>query len=629
MLRNDLRNLCIIAHVDHGKTTLVDYLLRQAGQFADHEKVVDRVMDSNDLERERGITILAKNTSIAVKGIRLNIVDTPGHADFGGEVERILGTVDGAILLVDAAEGPLPQTRFVLQKALQQGHKIILCINKVDRPEVQGDGSRRINEVIDATFDLFVELGASDEQSEFPIVYTCARQGWCTTNLNDVADLIAGTKSGNLEPMFDLIINHLPAPRVEPDAPFRMQLSNLAWSDYVGQLSIGRVVSGSVKKGQTIACLGIDENGKNKATLFPVTKIFAYDGLKQVECESLQAGDIGIIAGFDQVMIGDTLAENENISPFPRLVVESPTLKMQFSINSGPMAGKEGEAIQSRKLRDRLLRECRANVALKFEENPGAEASYYLLGRGELQFAILIETMRREGFEFLVGRPQVMFKQDLATGDELEPIEIATLDLPEEFCGEVTALFQNRKGILASYEAMSTGRIRLKFEIPARGLIGIRSRYLTITRGEGLFSSELKGYEPYKGHMLHRKNGTLISDRPGKATDYALSSLEERGVLFIKPGTEVYEGMIIGECSRENDMNVNPVKPKKLTNIRSVSSDGLIILAGTKDMSLEEYIEWIEDDEWIEITPISVRVRKKILAANQRSVIRGIKSSKK
>jgi GTP-binding protein len=627
MLRNDVRNLCIMAHVDHGKTTLVDFLLRQAGQFADHEKMVDRVMDSNDLERERGITIMAKNTSILVKGSRLNIVDTPGHADFGGEVERILGSVDGAILLVDAAEGPLPQTRFVLQKSLEKNHKVILCINKVDRPEVQGDGMRRINEVIDATFDLFVELGATDEQTDFPIIYACARQGWCTTNIEEIPDLIAGTKKGSLEPMFDSIIEKLPPPQVEEGAPFRMQLSNLAWSDYVGQLSVGRVVSGKVKKGQNIVCLGLSDDGSPRTISFPVSKLFAYDGLRQIEVEELQGGDIGIVAGCDQVMIGDTLAENDTVAPFVRLSVDPPTLKMQFSINNGPMAGKEGEAIQSRKLRDRLIRECRANVALRFEETDGGDA-YYLLGRGELQFAILIETMRREGYEFLVGRPQVMFRKDPKTQETLEPIEIATLDLPETYSGDVTALFQGRKGILTSYENLSTGRTRLKFELPARGLIGIRSRYLTITRGDGLFSSELKGYEPYKGHMLHRKNGTLISDRSGQTTDYALSALEERGVLFIKPGIDVYEGMIIGECSRENDLNVNPVKPKKLTNVRSVSSDGLILLAGTKNMSLEEYIEWLEDDEWIEVTPQSIRVRKKVLPGNLRSVVRGIKDKK-
>lgn len=625
MLRNDLRNLCIIAHVDHGKTTLVDFMLRQAGQFASHEKVVDRVMDSGDLERERGITILAKNTSVAVKGVRLNIVDTPGHADFGGEVERILGTVDGAILLVDAAEGPLPQTRFVLSKALAHGHKIILCINKVDRPEVQGDHGRRINEVIDKTFDLFVELGATDKQCEFPIVYACARQGWCTTSFDEVPQLIDGSKAGSLEPLFDLILKELPAPDVDIEAPFRMQLSSLAWSDYVGQLSIGRIVSGKVAKNQMVACLGLDEDKRPKVTKFQVSKLFAYKGLQQIEVDSLEAGDIGVLAGCDTVMIGDTIAKDETVEPFPRIKVEAPTLKMQFCINTSPMSGREGEAIQSRKLRDRLLRECRSNVALVFEESPESPDAYFLLGRGELQFAILIETMRREGLEFMIGRPQVMFKEN-ENGEKLEPMEKATLDLPEAYCGDVTELFQNRKGILSGYENQSTGRIRLTFNIPSRGLLGTRSKFLTLTKGEGLFSSELVGYEVFKGHMLHRKNGTLIADRSGKTTDYALSTLEERGVLFVKPGVEVYEGMVVGECNRENDMNVNPVRPKKLTNIRTTSSDGLIILAGTKNMSLEEHMEWIDDDEWIECTPESIRIRKKVLAGNLRSVIRGARS---
>ena len=620
MQRQDIRNLCIIAHVDHGKTTLIDHLLRQSGRFAAHEQVVDRVMDSIDLERERGITITAKNASANWKGCRLNIVDTPGHADFGGEVERILGTVDGAVLLVDAAEGPLPQTRFVLAKALEKGLRVILCINKVDRPEVQGDGCRRINEVIDKTFDLFVELGATDAQCDFPILYACARRGWCTSNIDEVPRFIADETGADLQPMFNMIVDELPAPQVEPEAPLRMQLSNLSWSDYVGRLSIGRVVSGRMAKGDHICCLGVDDAGQMQAQKFQIAKLFAYEGLLLSEVDELTAGDIGVVAGCDSVMIGDTFAADETCEPFDRITVEAPTLKMQFSINSSPMMGKEGEAIQSRKLRERLLRECRANISLGFEEAEDSD-TFFVRGRGELQFAIVIETFRREGLEFMIGRPQVMFKKD-QDDQKLEPIEEATADVPESFSGEVTELFQRRKGILTSFENQTAGRVRLTFEVPTRGLVGIRSRFLTLTRGEGLMSAKLKGFEPFKGMMLHRQTGALVADRSGKATDYALSALEERGTLFIGPGTDVYEGMIIGECARENDMNVNPVKPKKLTNVRSVTSDGLTILAKPRKLSLEEYMEWIDDDEWIECTPTSIRVRKKVLAANQRGVIR-------
>lgn len=622
MIRSDIRNLCIIAHVDHGKTTLVDGLLYQGGLFAEHEEKVERIMDSNDLERERGITILAKNASVQYKDTRINIVDTPGHADFGGEVERILGTVDGAILLVDAAEGPLPQTRFVLSKALAKGHKIILCINKIDRPEVQGDYTR-VNEVVDATFDLFVELGATEEQCEFPIVYACARDGWCTDDLDDVAKHIAGEKKGDLQPLFELMTNFLPAPKVNMDDEFKMQLSNLSWSEYVGQLSIGRVIAGKVKRNDYAFRLHPKEDGSVDAKRFTVVKLYKYDGVAQKEVEELSAGDIGIVAGCDDVSIGDTLGGSKSVEAFAPLKVDAPTLNMCFSINTSPNSGKEGEAIQSRKLKERLLRECRANVALGFREGETSD-QFYLLGRGELQFSILIETMRREGLEFMVGRPVVLYDRDEA-GQKTEPIEMAVLDLPEDFVGEVTEMFQTRKGILSGYEAIQNNRVRLKFEIPSRGLLGIRSRYLTATKGEGLFSTEMKGYELYKGDMLVRKNGTLVADRAGKTTEYSLSSLEDRGVLFVKPGVEVYEGMVIGECNRENDMNVNPVKPKKLTNVRSTSSDGLAMLSGTRDMSLEETIEWIDDDEWIECTPESVRIRKKELAANKRSVIRGLK----
>lgn len=624
MKKNNIRNLSIIAHVDHGKTTLVDGILKQAGMFAAHSEVVERVLDSNDLEREKGITILAKNVSVEYQGKKLNIIDTPGHSDFGGEVERVLGSVDGAVLLVDAFEGPLPQTRFVLSKAIEQGLKIIVLLNKLDRSELKNNNDH-IQNVINQCFDLFVELGASDEQCEFPVLYAVARDYWCTKDADKVEDLLAGKEQGSLQPLFDLISEFFPEPRIEKNEVFRMQLSNLMWSDYVGQLSIGKVVSGKVSQKDFVYCLGKDTNDQKKIKKFQVSNLYVFDGTSHKEVQSLVAGDIGVLAGCNEVEIGDTYASSSDAKAFERISVEAPTLKMTFSINSSPTSGRDGEAIQSRKLRDRLLRECRANVALKFEEADQGD-QFFLLGRGELQFAVFIETLRREGLEFMVGRPLVMYKKG-ENNQKLEPVEEATLDMQEEFSGDVTQMFQSRKGILKGYENLGYNRIRLVFEIPTRGLIGTRSRYLTLTKGTGLFSAKLKAYEAFKGEMLVRKNGTLVADRSGKCTDYALSTLEDRGVLFIKPGTEVYEGMIIGEGARENDMNVNPVKPKKLTNIRTTSSDGIIILSGTRDMSLEEMIEWIDEDEWIECTPKNIRIRKKILASNQRSVIRKAKKN--
>ncbi len=623
MTPTNLRNLSIIAHVDHGKTTLMDAILKQAGVFSAHQATVDRVMDSNALEREKGITITAKNASIMLGDIKINIVDTPGHSDFGGEVERVLGSVDGAILLVDAVEGPLPQTRFVLSKAIKHGLKIILMLNKLDRSEISAS-KERVRDVINQCFDLFVELGASEEQCDFPVVYAVARQGWCTRNEEEIDSLLAGTTPGSLQPLFGLIRDYFIAPRIEDSPDFKMQLSNLAWSDYVGQLAIGKVVSGTISKKDTAYRLGYAEDtGAVVSKRFQVTNLFKFDGLTQQEVESLSAGDIGILAGCEDVQIGDTLAASATAEPFDRIIVEPPTLKMCFSINSSPLAGLDGEAIQSRRLRDRLLRECRSNIALRFEEAEQAD-QFFLLGRGELQFAVFMETLRREGIEFMVGRPVVLFKRD-ENGNLLEPIEEAILDLPAEATGDVTEMFQGRKGLMQSFETAENGRVRLVFAIPTRCLIGTRSRYLTLTKGTGLFSTKLKEFASYKGDMLARKNGALIADRTGKCTDYALSSVENLGQLFIKPATEVYEGMVIGECSRENDINVNPVRPKKLTNIRSVSSDGLIILAGHRDLSLEQMIEWIDEDEWIECTPKFVRIRKKILGANGRTVIRKLK----
>ena len=613
----NLRNICIIAHVDHGKTTLVDFLLKQAGTFKQHQAVADRVMDSMDLERERGITILAKNTSVQVGDTKINIVDTPGHADFGGEVERIMGMVDGALLLVDAAEGPLPQTRFVLQKALAQGLKIILVINKVDRSDA------RTEEVVNQAFDLFIDLGASEKQANFPIIYACARQGWCTTEYNDIPAYLDGSKKGTLKPLFDEVLKDIPAPTVLESPHFQMLVSNLSYSEYVGRLAVGRVVSGSVKKGQKIIKQGVDEQGQPKNESFSASQVFTYEGLRQVEVEELTAGDIGVIAGSEKTEIGDTLSANDTLEPLTRIVVEKPTLGMIFSVNTSPLSGKEGEAIQSRKLRDRLTREVRQNVALRLEET-GTNDQFRVLGRGELQFAILIEQMRRENFEFMIGKPTVLYKTG-DDGERLEPMERAVLDLPETAAGDVTNMFQSRKGILSRYEGGSghgSNRVRLEFDIPTRGLLGMRSRYLTVTRGEGLFSTLLLGYGPHKGELLHRLNGALISDRTGDTVEYGLLGLEDRGTLFLGPGVPVYEGMIIGEHSKDNDLNVNPCKEKKLTNIRAAHAELLVTLAGIRKMSLEQCIDWIDEDEWIEVTPKSVRIRKKILPLNLRSVKR-------
>ncbi len=613
----NLRNICIIAHVDHGKTTLVDFLLRQAGTFKQHQTVGERVMDSMDLERERGITILAKNTSVIFKDTKINIIDTPGHADFGGEVERIIGMADGALLLVDAAEGPLPQTRFVLQKAISQGLKVILVINKVDRPDA------RIEEVVNHAFDLFVDLGASDEQAAFPIVYTCARQGWCTLDRKEVPSYLSGEKKGSLQPLFETILNYVSRPKVIPSENVQILISNLSYSDYVGRLAIGRVTSGVLKKGQRIIRKGIDFEGKPKEESFTVTQLYTFDGLSQAEVPELFSGDIGVIAGNESVEIGDTLVSADTQEALPRIVVEKPTLGMIFAVNASPLMGKEGEAIQSRKLRDRLLREVRHNVALRLEETESND-QFRVLGRGELQFGILIEQMRREGFEFMVGKPLVLYKNDEG-GNVLEPIERAVLDLPESAVGDVTAMFQGRKGIMTKYEGGSSHgnkRVRLEFDIPTRGLLGMRSKYLTATRGEGLFSTYFLHYGPHKGELPHRTSGALISDRSGDTVEYGLLGLEDRGVLFVGPGVPVYEGMIIGEYNKENDLNVNPCKEKKLTNIRAAHAEVLVTLAGIKKMSLEQCIEWIDEDEWIEVTPKSIRLRKKVLAQNLRSVKR-------
>jgi len=620
----NIRNISIIAHVDHGKTTLVDFLLRQAGTFAQHQTVGDRVMDSGDLERERGITILAKNTAVQVGNTKINIVDTPGHADFGGEVERIMNMVDGALLLVDAAEGALPQTRFVLQKALAQDLKVIVVINKVDRPEVRG--TNRIQEVINQVFDLFVELGANEEQADFPIVYACSREGWCTMDENEIPKLLSKEMKGDLKPIFDLILEKVPTPRVEDVGGFQMMVSNISYSDYLGSLAIGRIRSGAIKKGTRLIRKSENENRQETNENFSADKLFTFQGLKQVEVDELIAGDIGIVSGTDEFKIGDTIVDGEAVPALPRISVEKPTLAMIFSVNTGPFSGREGEAVQSRKLRERLLREVRGNVALRFEDTDQPD-QFRVLARGELQLAILIEQMRREGLEFMVAKP-IVLQQKGPNGETLEPIETVVMDVPEEAMGDVSQLFQKRKGILTSYEPFpgqneaSKKRLRLEFDIPTRGLLGTRSKFLTVTKGEGIMSSFLKGYEEVRGEFLHRINGSLISDRTGKMVEYAMLGLEDRGVFFYPPGTEVYEGMVVGEHTRDNDLNVNVCREKKLTNIRAASAEVLVTLSGLRKMPLETAIEWIDEDEWIEITPQNIRIRKKVLAQNMRSTVR-------
>ncbi len=619
-----IRNICIIAHVDHGKTTLVDHLLRQAGTFH-RDAGTECIMDSGDLERERGITILAKNASIRLDDVKVNIVDTPGHADFGGEVERIMSMVDGAILLVDAAEGPLPQTRFVLEKALKQGLKVVLFVNKVDRSEVQGN--ERISEVVNHVFDLFVDCGASDEQADFPILYASGRQGWCTRDIDAVPKFLADPSSGSLKPLFELLIDFIPPPPADKGIGFQMLVTNLQYSEFVGQMSIGRVRSGAVKRGDRIIRYFESAPGKPAKESFQVSRLYTFQGLSPVEVEVLGCGDVGMIAGCEVQTIGDTFAENDSVPALPRIAVEPPTLAMIFAVNTTPNSGRDGEAVQSRKLRERLERETRQNVAMRLEDTRLPD-QFRMLGRGELQFAILIEQMRREGIEFMVGRPQVLMQRD-ESGSVVEPMERVMVDIPEEYTGEVSELLQQRKGIMTGYEnlvhasALGGGaRVRVVYEIPSRGLLGMRSRFMTATRGEGIMNTELIGYGPHKGPLPHRINGALISDRSGQALEYALLTLEARGMLFISPGVDVYEGMIIGECSRGDDLDVNPCKEKKLSNVRSATKEAFETLKGIRKMTLEQCIEWIEDDEWIEVTPNHVRVRKKVLNKTERHVAR-------
>lgn len=594
-----IRNIAIIAHVDHGKTTLVDALLKQSGVFRENEQVVERLMDSMDQEKERGITIEAKNASFHWKGTKVNIVDTPGHADFGGEVERILTMCDGCLLLVDASEGPLPQTRFVLNKALEKGLKVIVVINKIDRPD------SRIGEVENEIFDLFIDLDAVEDQMAYETIYAIARNGLATTKRpEDHKEALSWT--GNLEPLFDAIVRIIPPPKVDSQAPFAMVVSNLSHSDFLGRIVVGRIQQGSVKVGQQVVVLG--KNGKR--TNARIQELMTYQGAKQVKSELMEAGDVAAIAGVEVVEIGDTITNQDNPVALPRIEVDPPAVNMGFMVNSSPFAGREGKVLLSRELMERLKRESLRNPAIRIE--PTAFSDEFLVsGRGELQLAVIVEAIRREGFEIAVGKPKAVFKE--VDGVKCEPIEKAYIDVPEDHFGVVNEMLCLRKGKMINMVNKGSGRVRLEYEIPSRGLIGIRSHFLTATRGTGILNTIFHGYEPYRGDISERQNGAMVADRVGDTVPYGLFHLEPRGQLFIGAGTETYEGMIIGEHTRDNDLWVNANKTKKLTNMRASGTDEATTLSPPRQMSLEKSLEWIKDDEIVEVTPKNIRIRKRNL----------------
>ena len=599
LVRNEkLRNIAIIAHVDHGKTTLVDALFRQSGIFRSDQQVDDRVMDSMDLERERGITISAKNCAVSWNGVKINIIDTPGHADFGGEVERALSMADGAILLVDAAEGPLPQTRFVLRKALERGLKIIVVVNKIDRKDA------RAQEVLNEVYDLFIDLDATEEQLEFPVLYAIGRDAVAMRELD--------APRVDLSPLFETILEVVPGPSYDPEEPFQMLVSDLDYSEYLGRLAVGRSLHGTVRSNEAMVCV----NEAGVPVPLRVTRLQAYEGLRLADITEAMPGDIVIIAGMDDVAIGDTICTKENIRVLPRLRVDEPTVAMRFTINTSPLAGREGKNVQSRKIRDRLLKEALINVAIKIEE-PDEKDSFIVKGRGEFQMAILIETMRREDFELCVGRPEVIFKRD-ENGQLLEPIEQLYVDCDENFMGVVTDKIAQRKGRMVNCVNNGTGRVRLEFSVPSRGLIGYRDEFLTDTKGTGIMNSLLEGYEPHRGDFPSRFTGSIVSDRAGNAVAYALFNLEPRGQLFVVPGDPVYEGMIVGEHNRDNDIDVNPTKEKKLTNMRASGKDEAVVLTPVRPMTLEHALHFVREDELVEVTPHSIRLRKAELNALKR-----------
>ena len=593
----NIRNIAIIAHVDHGKTTLVDQLLRQSGTFRANQHVDERVMDSNDLEKERGITILAKNTAIEYEGYHINIVDTPGHADFGGEVERVLGMVDCVLLLVDAQEGPMPQTRFVTKKALALGLKPIVVINKIDKP------TARASWVIDQTFDLFDNLGASEEQLDFPIVYASGLSGFAKLNEED--------ESSDMRPLFDTILKYTPAPSGSPDAPLQLQISQLDYDNYTGRLGIGRILNGKIRPGQTVAVMNHDK----QIAQGRINQLLGFKGLERVPLEEAEAGDIVIISGIEDIGIGVTICDKDNPVGLPMLSVDEPTLTMDFMVNTSPLAGTEGKFVTSRQIRDRLQRELLTNVALRVEDTADADV-FRVSGRGELHLTILLENMRREGYELAVGKPRVVYRE--IDGQKCEPYENLTVDVPDENQGAVMEELGRRRGELTNMESDGNGRTRLEYHIPARGLIGFQGEFMTMTRGTGLMSHVFDDYAPVKPDMPGRHNGVLVSQEQGEAVAYALWNLEERGRMFVSPNDKIYEGMIIGIHSRENDLVVNPLKGKKLTNIRASGTDEAVRLTTPIKLTLESAVEFIDDDELVEITPKSIRLRKRYLSELER-----------
>jgi GTP-binding protein len=591
------RNIAIIAHVDHGKTTLVDGMLRQSGLFRANEETIERMMDSNELERERGITILAKNTGVRYHGTKINIVDTPGHSDFGGEVERALKIVDGVMLLVDASEGPLPQTRYVLMKALEAKLPPVLIINKIDRPDA------RIQEVLNEVYDLFIDLDATEDQLDFPVIYTNAKAGIAKFDPNDEGE--------NLGPLFETILKHIPSPQGDPSATLQLLVANLDYSDYLGRLAIGRVFNGTLRHGDEVGIVKLD--GSLQRTR--ITKMYSFEGLKRVDETIGQPGDVLAIAGVEGITIGETVTHAEEPKPLPNIQIDEPTIAMRFTINNSPFAGREGQFVTSRNLRDRLDKELLTNVSIRVEE-AGSPDVFKVMGRGELQLAILIEMMRREGYELQVGKPEILTRT--ISGTLHEPLELLIIDCPEEFIGVVIEKMGGRKGKMAKMVNHGSGRVRLEFQIPSRGLIGIRSEMLTDTKGTAIMNSLFHGYIEWQGDIEMRPTGSLVADRPGTATSYAIFNLQERGVIFVSPGTEVYQGMIVGENARDSDLDVNIVKEKKLTNMRASTSDEAIRLIPPRLLNLEQAIEFIREDELVEVTPKSIRLRKKILKANQR-----------
>ena len=596
-IRDNIRNVAIIAHVDHGKTTLVDGMLHQSGLFTEREKIAERALDSMDLEREKGITIMAKNTAIPYKGATINIVDTPGHADFGGEVQRILKMVDGCLLLVDASEGPLPQTRYVLSNALNNGLSPIVVINKIDRPDA------RIDEVLDEVLELFFDLDATEDQCNFPVVYTIAKHGTATTDMN-----VPGT---DLRPLFDLLLEKVPAPSFEDGHPLQLQITSLDYSDYLGRIGIGRVTNGKLKTGEQVLMM---ETGESAGVKAKITKLFGFSGLKRIPIQEALPGDIVAIAGIEGITLGGTLTDPEDPRPLPALKIDEPSLEMVFSINTSPFAGREGTFLTGRQLQDRLYKEVQGNPSLQVED-AGMANSYKVVGRGELQMAILIETMRREGFELSIGKPTVRMRKE--DGVLLEPFEHLVIDCPEQYLGTVSQMLGPRKAKMLKMVNHSSGWVRLEYEIPLRGLIGLRAALIVDSRGTAGVNSVFSGWKPNVGDFARNVSGVLVADRTGKATAYALENLQERGVLFISPTDEVYSGMVVGENSRLDDIWVNPTKGKKLTNIRAAASDESYHIHPARLMSLEMALEFIEDDELVEVTPKSIRLRKRILKEDE------------